>query len=169
MANSIQQAKIASTPSEKVKTNELAGRVRIAFAEYEASAEQSTIHMFSIPNGARLLSGSVAYDALGSSTTLSVDNGRLKVLTTNTSYGSANQTVTGLTVGQRYTFQTNMYYGNASLVTVLTGAVSVNSGWQSADFLWTYSFTAGSTSLLIDCQKFELILEDILKAFRADL
>ena len=43
MANSIQQAKIASTPSEKVKTNELAGRVRVAFAEYEASAEQSTI------------------------------------------------------------------------------------------------------------------------------
>ena len=28
--------------------------------------------MFSIPNGARLLSGSVAYDALGSSTTISV-------------------------------------------------------------------------------------------------
>ena len=72
MANSIQQAKIASTPSEKVKTNELAGRVRIAFAEYEASAEQSTIHMLSIPNGARLLSGTVAYDALGSSTTISV-------------------------------------------------------------------------------------------------
>jgi hypothetical protein len=72
MANSIQQAKIAATPSEKVKTNELAGRVRVAFAQYEASAEQSTIHMFSIPNGARLLSGSVAYDALGSSTTISV-------------------------------------------------------------------------------------------------
>ena len=72
MADSIQQAKIDSTPSEKVKANELAGRVRVAFAEYEASAEQSTIHMFSIPNGARLLSGSVAYDALGSSTTISV-------------------------------------------------------------------------------------------------
>jgi len=72
MADSIQQAKIDSTPSQKVKANELAGRVRVAFAEYEASAEQSTIHMFSIPNGARLLSGSVAYDALGSSTTISV-------------------------------------------------------------------------------------------------
>ena len=72
MANSIQQALISSTPSEKVKANELAGRVRVAFAEYEASAEQSTINMFSIPNGARLLSGSVAYDALGSSTTISV-------------------------------------------------------------------------------------------------
>jgi len=72
MADSIQQAKIDSTPSQKVKANELAGRVRVAFAEYEASAEQSTIHMFSIPNGARLLSGSVSYDALGSSTTISV-------------------------------------------------------------------------------------------------
>ena len=72
MANSIQQAKIAATPSEKVKTNELAGRVRVAFAEFEASAEQSTIHMFSLPNGARILSGRLAHDALGSSTTLSV-------------------------------------------------------------------------------------------------
>ena len=72
MADSIQQAKIDSTPSQKVKANELAGRVRVAIAEYEASAEQSTVHMFSIPNGARLLSGSVAYDALGSSTTISV-------------------------------------------------------------------------------------------------
>ena len=72
MANSIQYAKIASTPSVKVNTNELSGRVRVAFAEYEASAEQSTITMFVIPNGARLLSGSVSYDALGSSTTISV-------------------------------------------------------------------------------------------------
>ena len=72
MANSIQQALIASTPSEKVKANELAGRVRIAFAEYEASAEQSTIHMFSLPNGARILGGNLSHDALGTSTTLSV-------------------------------------------------------------------------------------------------
>jgi hypothetical protein len=72
MANSIQYAKIVDVPSVKLKTNELAGRVRIAFAEYEASAEQSTITMFTIPNGARLLSGSVSYDALGSSTTISV-------------------------------------------------------------------------------------------------
>ena len=72
MANSVQAQKIANVPSEKVKTNELTGRVRVAFAEYEASAKQSTINMFTIPNGARLLSGSVAYDALGSSTTISV-------------------------------------------------------------------------------------------------
>jgi hypothetical protein len=75
MANSIQYAKIVSVPSEKVDTNELAGRVRVAFAEYEASAEQSTITMFTIPNGARLLSGAVSHDALATSTTLSVGYG----------------------------------------------------------------------------------------------
>ena len=72
MANSIQYAKTVSVPSEKIKTNELSGRVRAAFAEYEASAEQDTVTMFTIPNGARLLSGAVSYDALGSSTTISV-------------------------------------------------------------------------------------------------
>ena len=39
MANSIQYAKTVSVPSEKIKTNELSGRVRAAFAEYEASAD----------------------------------------------------------------------------------------------------------------------------------
>jgi hypothetical protein len=75
MANSIQYTKIVSVPSEKVDTNELSGRVRIAFAEYEASAEQSTVTMFTIPNGARVLSGSVSYDALGASTTIAVGHG----------------------------------------------------------------------------------------------
>jgi hypothetical protein len=85
--------------------------------------------------------------------TLSVDNGRIKVLTTNTNYGSALQTVTGLTVGQRYTFQVDMYYGNASLVTAISGASpSINSGWQSADYVWRTSFTATTTSLVIDFQ-----------------
>ena len=74
MANSIQYAKIVSVPSEKVDTNELTGRVRVAFAEYEADAEQSTITMFTIPNGARLLSATIQHDALAASTTLSVGN-----------------------------------------------------------------------------------------------
>jgi hypothetical protein len=74
MANSIQYAKTQSTPSVKLNTNELAGRVRVAFAEYEADAEQSTITMFTIPNGARLLSATVSHDALAASTTLSVGN-----------------------------------------------------------------------------------------------
>ena len=72
MANSIQYAKTQATPITKLDTNELGGRVRMAFAEYEAATEQSTITMFTLPNGARLLSGAVSHDALNSSTTLSV-------------------------------------------------------------------------------------------------
>jgi hypothetical protein len=75
MANSIQYAKIVSVPSVKVDTNELAGRVRVAFAEYEAATEQSTVTMFTIPNGARILSSTLSYDALNSSTTMSVGHG----------------------------------------------------------------------------------------------
>ena len=144
-ASTVTPSTISAIGSPIATTSELTGSISLAVA----GAATGT--------GANLVTnGTFDTNTTGwtseASATLSVDNGRLKVLTTNTSYGSANQTVTGLTVGQRYTFQTNMYYGNASLVTVLTGAVSVNSGWQSADFLWTYSFTAGSTSLLIDCQ-----------------
>jgi len=72
MANSIQYAKIVSVPSQKVNTTELAGRVRIAFAEYEADAEQSTVNMFVLPNGARITEGRLGHDAMGSGTTISV-------------------------------------------------------------------------------------------------
>ena len=72
MANSKQYAKTVSTPSVKLATNELTGRVRVAFAEYEASAEQGTINMFVLPTGARIVRSRQAHDALGSSTTLSV-------------------------------------------------------------------------------------------------
>ena len=72
MANSIQYANSIAVPVVKLDTNELGGRVRMAFAEYEAATEQSTITMFSLPNGARLLSGALSHDALNSSTTLSV-------------------------------------------------------------------------------------------------
>ena len=63
-----------NVPSEKIDTTELAGRVRIAFAEYEASslASGDVIQMFNLPNGARIVSGRLAHDALNSSTTLSV-------------------------------------------------------------------------------------------------
>ena len=59
-------------PSDMIKPNEMAGRIRIAYGSYTAAAEQSDIHMFNIPNGARLLSGELVHVALGSSTTLSV-------------------------------------------------------------------------------------------------
>ena len=67
MAYSVQKTKWSqNNPTERVKTNEQAGRVRIAYATYEASAEQSTIEMFNLPNGARLLRGYLGHDALGS-------------------------------------------------------------------------------------------------------
>nr|BAR16430.1 TonB-dependent receptor domain protein [uncultured Mediterranean phage uvMED]BAR37493.1 TonB-dependent receptor domain protein [uncultured Mediterranean phage uvMED] len=63
-----------NVPSEKIDTTELAGRVRVAFAEYEAAslASGDVIQMFNLPNGARIVSGRLAHDALNSSTTLSV-------------------------------------------------------------------------------------------------
>tara|TARA_E500000178_G_scaffold355601_1_gene428829 strand:- start:4392 stop:4799 length:408 start_codon:yes stop_codon:yes gene_type:complete len=56
------------------KANELGGRIRVAHGTYEASALASgdVIEMFLLPDGARLIEGSLAHDALGSSTTLSV-------------------------------------------------------------------------------------------------
>lgn len=61
-----------NNPTEAIKPIELAGRVRVAYGSYTASAEQSDIHMFNLPNGARILSGELVHVALGSSTTASV-------------------------------------------------------------------------------------------------
>ena len=61
-----------NSPKEAIKTIEHKGRVRLSYANYVASAEQSDIHMFNLPNGARILTMEVAHAALGSSTTLSV-------------------------------------------------------------------------------------------------
>ena len=73
MAYSVQKTKWSqNNPTERVKTNEQAGRLRVPYATYEASAEQSTIEMFNLPNGARIVAGYLGHDALGSSTTLSV-------------------------------------------------------------------------------------------------
>ena len=61
-------------PSEFTTTSNLGGRVRIAFATYEASslASGDVINMFRLPNKARIVNGALSHDALGSSTTLSV-------------------------------------------------------------------------------------------------
>ena len=63
-----------NVPSQKIDTTELAGRVRVAFAEYEASslASGDVVQMFNLPNGARIVSGRLAHDGLGGSATLSV-------------------------------------------------------------------------------------------------
>ena len=55
-----------------IKTIEKGGRVRVAYGSFTAATEQSDIHMFNLPNGARILSGELSHAALGSSTTLSV-------------------------------------------------------------------------------------------------
>jgi hypothetical protein len=56
------------------KANELGGRVRIAHGVFEAASLSAgeVIEMFILPDGARLLEGSLAHDAMGSGTTLSV-------------------------------------------------------------------------------------------------
>ena len=66
-----------STPRDMIKPNELGGRLRVAYALYEASslASGDVIEMFNLPNGARILKGELVHDAMGSSTTLSVGHG----------------------------------------------------------------------------------------------
>ena len=72
MANSVQFAKTQDTPSVKISTTELHGRVRVAYADFTADAAQETINMFKLPDGARIIGGRVNHAALGSSTTLSI-------------------------------------------------------------------------------------------------
>jgi len=71
---SAQRTNSRATPAVMNKANELGGRIRVAHGTYEASslAAASVIEMFILPNGARLLEGSLAHDALGAGTTLSV-------------------------------------------------------------------------------------------------
>ena len=71
---SAQRTNSRATPAVMNQANELSGRVRVAYGTYEASslAAASEIEMFVLPNGARLVQGNLAYDALGSGTTLSV-------------------------------------------------------------------------------------------------
>ena len=71
---STQRTNTRAIPAVMNKANELGGRVRVAHGTYEAAslASGDVIEMFILPDGARLLEGSLAHDAMGSSTTLSV-------------------------------------------------------------------------------------------------
>ena len=77
---SAQRTNSRATPAVMNKANEMGGRVRVAHGTYEASslAAASTIEMFTLPDGARLLEGSLAHDALGAGTTLSVGHAAYK-------------------------------------------------------------------------------------------
>ena len=74
---SAQRTNSRATPAVMNKANELGGRIRVAHGTYKASslASGDVIEMFILPDGARLLEGSLAHDALGASTTLSVGYG----------------------------------------------------------------------------------------------
>lgn len=74
---SAQRTNSRATPVVMNKTNEMGGNVRVAHGTYEASALASgdVIEMFLLPDGARILSGQLAHDALGASTTLAVGHG----------------------------------------------------------------------------------------------
>ena len=71
---SVQQTNATADPVVKNPSNVLSGGIRVAHGVYEAAslASGDVIQMFVLPDGARLLEGSLAHDALGSSTTLSV-------------------------------------------------------------------------------------------------
>jgi len=71
---SAQRTNSRATPAVMNQANELSGRIRVAYGTYEASslAAASEIEMFVLPDGARLVQGNLAYDALGGGTTLSV-------------------------------------------------------------------------------------------------
>ena len=72
MSNSTQYAKTL-TGVPKLDTNEFYGRARIAFADFTfASTAAGSVNMFTIPNGARIISGRLHHAALGSGTTISV-------------------------------------------------------------------------------------------------
>ena len=77
---SAQRTNSRATPVVMNKANEMAGRVRVAHGTYEASslASGDVIEMFILPDGARILQGSLAHDALGASTTLAVGHGAYK-------------------------------------------------------------------------------------------
>ena len=74
---SAQRTNSRATPAVMNKANELGGRVRVAHGTYAASslASGDVVEMFVLPDGARLIEGSLAHDALGASTTLSVGYG----------------------------------------------------------------------------------------------
>jgi hypothetical protein len=98
---SAQRTNSRATPAVMNKANELAGRIRVAHGTYEASslAGASEIEMFVLPDGARLLQGSLAYDALGAGTTLSVgyaaheDGVAITVTNAGTATGSIELTI----------------------------------------------------------------------------
>ena len=90
----------------------MGGSVRIAYALYEASSLSAgdVIEMFRLPDGARVLEGTLTHDALGSSTTLSVGH---------SAYNNADGTVVALDVDE--------FFAAAASTSITTVACAVTS------------------------------------------
>ena len=69
-----------NVPSEKIDTNEQAGKMRIAFADVTLASASigDVVQMVNLPNGARIIDGYLTNAILGASTTLSVGNAAYK-------------------------------------------------------------------------------------------
>ena len=119
MANSTQFAKTQDTPSVKLDTNELHGRVRVAFADFTAAGAEETINMFRLPNGARIIGGRANHAALGSGTTLSVGHAAYDNAAGTTEYKAAAAS-TGLT---SFNIATTTALGENSVVDAPDGLV----------------------------------------------
>ena len=62
-----------NSPKEMIKPNEMYGRMRVAFADVTmAGLAVGPVEMFNLPNGARILEGTLVHTAMGGSTTISV-------------------------------------------------------------------------------------------------
>ena len=135
MANSTQYAKTQDTPSVKISTTELHGRVRVAYADFTADAAQETINMFKLPDGARIIGGRVNHAALGSSTTLSIGHA---------AYVNAAGTTVALDVDEYKAAAASTSLTSFNIAT--TTALGENSVVDAPDGLIVTATTAGANA-----------------------
>ena len=135
MANSTQYAKTVDTPSVKISTTELHGRVRVAYADFTADAAQETINMFKLPDGARIIRGRVNHAALGSSTTLSIGHA---------AYVNAAGTTVALDVDEYKAAAASTSLTSFNIAT--TTALGENSVVDAPDGLIVTATTAGANA-----------------------
>ena len=135
MANSTQYAKTVAASPSKISTTELHGRVRVAYADFTASAAQETINMFKLPDGARIIGGRLNHAALGSSTTVSVGHA---------AYTQADGTVVALDVDE-YKAAASSASATGSAIAATT-ALGENSLVDAPDGLIVTATTAGANA-----------------------
>ena len=135
MSNSVQYAKTVNTPSVKLSTTELHGRVRVAYADFTAAGAQETINMFKLPDGARIIGGRLNHAALGSSTTLSIGHA---------AYTQADGTAVAADVDEYKAAAASTSLTSFNIAT--TTALGENSLVDSPDGLIVTATTAGANA-----------------------